>query len=320
MSEHVNRRAFLKRSAAASAGAALGFDFEEKVLLAKAAEQPASHAGKASSKGFPTGTIGNVKISRLICGGNLFSGFAHSRDLIYVSPLVKRYHSDEKIIETLKICEENGINTALLRFDDHILGILDKYWGKHGGKIQWIAQIKRLHKKAFMRDVDVAVDRGAVGAYVQGQIGDELARRGRVDVIGKVVEYMRNNGIIAGVGAHALGAIMLCEEAGIAPDFYMKTLNSKSYWSAGPEIRHDSVWAETPQETIEFMESVSAPWIAFKVLGAGAIHPKEGFQYAFDNGADFICVGMFDFQVSDDALITRKLLSKGAARPRPWHA
>ena len=39
----------------------------------------------------PTGMIGKVKISRLICGGNLITGYAHSRDLIYVSPLLKAY-------------------------------------------------------------------------------------------------------------------------------------------------------------------------------------------------------------------------------------
>jgi hypothetical protein len=54
------------------------------------------------------------------------------------------------------------------------------------------------------------------------------------------------------------------------------------------------------------------------VLGAGAIQPEEGFQYAFQNGADFICVGMFDFQISEDAAIARKVLARIQARPRPW--
>jgi len=35
------------------------------------------------------GKIGRLSISRLICGGNLFSGFAHSGDLVYVSSLLK---------------------------------------------------------------------------------------------------------------------------------------------------------------------------------------------------------------------------------------
>jgi hypothetical protein len=100
----------------------------------------------------------------------------------------------------------------------------------------------------------------------------------------------------------------------------MKTITSKSYWSAGPVPRHDSVWAETPKETIEFMKTVNKPWIGFKVLGAGAIHPREGFEYAFNNGADFICVGMFDFQIRMDADIVRDMFAKGVDRPRPLMA
>ena len=54
-----------------------------------------------------------------------------------------------------------------------------------------------------------------------------------------------------------------------------------------------------------------------KVLAAGAINPKEGFKYAFDNGADFICVGMYDFQIVEDVNIALDSLSK-VNRIRPW--
>ena len=68
------------------------------------------------------------------------------------------------------------------------------------------------------------------------------------------------------------------------------------------------------------MKTVQKPWIAYKVLGAGAIKPKEGFQYAFENGADFICVGMFDFQVVEDANILNEVLNGNRKRQRPWMA
>jgi hypothetical protein len=54
------------------------------------------------------------------------------------------------------------------------------------------------------------------------------------------------------------------------------------------------------------------------VLAGGAIEPKEGFRFAFENGADFICVGMFDFQIVDDVNTASKVLSELKNRQRPW--
>jgi uncharacterized membrane protein YphA (DoxX/SURF4 family) len=267
----------------------------------------------------PMAKICNQEVSRIILGGNIVCGFAHSRDLIYVSELVLAYHTPGKIYETFMLAEKCGINTILVH--PSIAPALNHYWKQYGGKIQFLADCGWLEGTDTLGAIDYSVDNGASLCYLQGEAVDSMVEEGQWDYLNKCLERVRQHGLPVGIGAHRIESLIAVTEQGIAPDFWMKTFHPHNYWSAQHPEWHDNKYCFNNSATIEFMSKRKEPWIAFKTMAAGAIHPEEAFKYAFENGADFICAGMYDFQMVEDSNITLDILYNGQMnRQRPWMA
>ena len=264
----------------------------------------------------PAGKIGKLEISRLIPGGNLVAGFVYSRDLLWASALVKEYFTDEKVIEILFLSEACGINTTIMRTDEQTIRILKEY-RRRGGKIQWIAQT--YPKGDDFTNIKMAVDAGAVGGFAQGGNAETYLKDNHVDLLGKAIEYTRSQGLISGTAAHVIDVPKACLTNGIVPDFFMKTFHHHNYFSAPAPDRKGYSWCDEPEETAAFFKDCKIPWIAYKVLAAGAIKPADGFRYAYENGADFTCVGMFDFHVVDNSIATVEVLNSSLKRERKWY-
>jgi hypothetical protein len=344
MADKTDRRCFLARGVLGAAGIGAAYSSIEENTLSAAIQDGAAQTGQSKKPltdippgSLPCGKIRDVSLSRLFIGGNLIGGWAHSRDLMYASKLFTSYNTEAKIFETLELSQACGINT--IQIDPRCWDAVLKYNKGRTEKIQTMVCVPLIADKTKMNDeIKRQVDLGATLLYSHGGTTDShMMKGGSIDVIGQMVDLIKAQDVPAGVGGHSLNMPMACEKNNVDPDFYVKTFHIDRYWSATPEDRreeydwmrrspsdhdanNDSMWCNNPEETADFMATVDKPWVAFKVMAAGAINPQIAFRHAYRNGADFIIAGMFDFQVETDVKIAIDSLKKVGNRQRPWVA
>ena len=337
MCSKMNRRAFVASSMLASAGAAAAAAGSFRPAPARAAE--AATGGPDSptpQKGLARGKIGDLEISRLLLGGNLLTHYTHSRDLKYVYNLAREYNTDEKILDTLALAEDHGVNTLVIHNVPATMKILVEH-RRRGGKMQWITctfhALAPGDLSAFSRQIDELVDYGTDALYISGVEGDracgyhkgicgpdadQQVAEPQVDLLQQALFAAKAHGLPVGIGAHRMGVIETSEKAGLDADFYVKTFHQQNYPTV--DLNLDSRWCSRPDDVAAFMQTVEKPWFAFKVMAAGAIPPESAFKHSFESGADFVLAGMFDFEIEQDVRIATQVLAGLKNRARPWRA
>lgn len=327
--ESLSRRDLLKKMTAAGlvagTSSAISYTSHEERILAEEGGDNTKNAADAVSgatrlsfhprqkvelkEKIPLTKLGNAVVSRIILGGNLIGGFAHSRDLIYVSDLIRAYHTEQKCVETFMLAEEAGINAFLGDWNMHQM--MANYWKWTDGKMQLISQCPD-----SFDEVKKAIDTGAIAIYPTGEVSERRVAQGDYSFFEPYFKLVRDAGLPAGLGAHRVETIQALADRGLIPDFWMKTYHPVNYWSARHPEEHDNIYCRKPEATAEFFADRPEPWIAFKTLAAGAIKPEEGFRFAMEGGADFLCVGMYDFQIFNDANIFTDIMAAGINRKR----
>jgi len=327
----ISRKTFIKTSGLAAAGMIVGSRASANTYNEKGthqepqarqqpnAQQRAAALAQQNTLKEPItakGKIGTMVISRLILGGNPFGGWMHSRDLRYVGALANAYLTDDKKMQIFQMAENCGIDTIL----GHpvMIPVLNTYWSKGIGKIKWISDCGG----DFPLAAQQSMDGGCAAGYCQGETTDRLVQQGDFKTIERGLDLLRKAGLPAGIGAHRIESLKACVANGLIPDFWMKTTHHHNYWSAKPgEPERDNIYCRDPEETIKFFETRKEPYIAFKVLAAGAIPPADGIRFGLEAaGGDFICLGMFDFNMIQDVNIFNEVMADLGKRKRAWCA
>jgi len=272
----------------------------------------------------PTLDLCGKTITRLICGGNPFSGFSHvtselDREMI-------EYYTMPTLQAILDECVRNGINTFQSRGDRHQMRMFLEHRLK-GGPIQWIAQTASEFADIKSNIAEICRYE-PIAIYHHGTHTDNRWHLGKIEEVADIVKAIKDQGLPAGIGSHIPEVIQYAEEKGWETDFYMGCFyNLARQYKSAPAVDQDAYTrdhfpAEDPARMAATLRQIRKPCLGFKVMAASrnCKTPQDvraAFQFAFDHlkPNDGVVVGMFQKhknQVQENARIVREILCKGA--------
>ena len=244
----------------------------------------------------------DVNISRLIIGGNIFSGFSH------ISPEadadMEDYYTGENIKKALFRAEQCGINTVNLRGDKHVFRILREYRNE-GGSLQWLAQTAP-EMLSFKGNIDQIMKYKPAAVYLQGTVTDNLFKEKNYNEIKERLKIIRDTGVAVGLCTHMPQVVEYAEEHNLDADYYMTCLYNLSRIErvsasiSGKINSGEPFYEEDRALMYKIIKSVTKQCHVFKILGAGRrcgtqSQVREAFKETFENikDIDVVVVGMF---------------------------
>jgi hypothetical protein len=268
--------------------------------------------------------FGPHQVTRLIVGGNPFSGHSHT------SPELNRemieYYSVANIKAALFEAERAGLNTMQSRADRHIGRMIVEY-RQEGGRLQWIAQTAS-EVADVSANVRYAASLGAIGIYHHGSRTDALWRQGRLDEVRDLLKVVRDLGLQVGLGTHRPEVVAHAEERGWDVDFYMTSLYDP-HPAAHPAavvagVAGGEVFADEDRERmLRTIRETPKTCLAFKLLAAGRnSRTPDDLRQAFEcvlagiKPTDALVVGVFQKrgnQIAENAAIASDILSRGSS-------
>ena len=232
----------------------------------------------------PTIKLGKHDITRLIIGGNPFSGNSHQTEDMSIE--MRNYYTVKKIKETLLQCEDAGINTWQSRGDNFIMRVLNEH-RLEGGNLQWVAQTAS-ERRDTIANIHQIAGLDPIAIYHHGSRTDHHYRRGTFQEVEDALDEIRGMGITAGIGTHMPEVVAHSEERGLNPDFYLLSVYNLTE-------RGDGYDPEDRVKATEMMRRVKKPFLAIKIMAAGRNEPNEAFRFVYKNikPTDSVVVGMY---------------------------
>lgn len=241
----------------------------------------------------PVVRIGSQSFSKLIIGGNPFSGFSHQSPA--KDDQMKHYYTTTRIKQTLLAAQEIGVNTHISRADHHVMRYLMEHWDE-GGRMQWIAQTCP-EVGSVDRAIANAIGGRAKACYIHGGVMDNLVATGNTAELPAAIAKIRAAGMPAGIAGHK-PEVFAWAKGNLDVDFYMCSYYNPTSRERNPEhVPGQKEWfhADDRQRMVEMIATLQKPVIHYKVMAAGRNDPREALAFVARHlrPEDAVCIGVF---------------------------
>ena len=259
--------------------------------------------------------IGKETFSKLIIGGNPFSGFSHQSPA--KDDQMRHHYTTARIRETLLAAERLGITAHISRADHHVMRYLMEHWDQ-GGKMQWIAQTCP-EVGSIERAISNAIGGHAKACYIHGGVMDNLVATGQTAELPEAIARIRAAGMPAGIAGHK-PEVFDWARKNLDVDFYMCSYYNPTSRDKNPEhVPGQKEWFHNDdrQRMADLIQTLERPVIHYKVMAAGRNKPEEALAFVakYLRPQDAVCIGVFTGDASNAMAENLKLLEQFLGRP-----
>lgn len=233
--------------------------------------------------------IGNVEFSRIICGSNPFNARSHfsaARDAEYAARF-----TDEAVARVLRRAMGLGLNTYETSASERAWNVVTQVQSATGRTLHLVGSTRIDETSAMRRHEEklrFLIDRKAALCVIHAQHVEKRWPGGDIPGLEQMLEAIHAAGLLAGVSAHRIATVELCERKRYPIDAYLFPLNITGFVYPG----YDG--GEPPGQRVDLIRSIPRPFITMKTLAAGRLPPSEGLQFVAESikSSDLVSIGV----------------------------
>jgi len=254
----------------------------------------------------PTVEVEGLELSRIVCGTNPFFGFSHfsaARDR-----WMKRYFTDDRIVEVLAKCADLGVNCVLGGAGERMRRILDRVEQLTGVHLYWMRTPSGFTPEEIIKDTSTAAELAPEICMPHQMYTDNnlIAAENRIVGAEEVLAHIRSLGMIPGWSSHRPEVIITTDRAGYDVQFMIQPYNAIGFLCQVETDWLARVITNTPKHVI-----------AIKPLAAGRILPPTGLRFVLSTikPIDLVAIGFSSPEEVEEDLALVESIFEGLEAP-----